>query len=149
MTYMLNKPAVSWLLSALVGVVFCLYEPLRRIVAGLVSNQAFTLVGIVVSLLGFVIAALAIVTSLQNLGPLRLLKRNGGGLWKQLMAVFANSSKVLGLAAMLFFVVGMLNSMALGIWGERAIVFGCTFLCLAVIFQVAKVIHVLESIGSL
>lgn len=123
--------------------------PARSTLVQLAYNQSPMLVGVMVSLLGFVIAALAIVIAVQDRGVVGELQGGRGDLWRQLMGVFASTSKTVGVAALCFFVTSSLGAPE----GDSALgwVVGYIFVGLLIVvgLQVAKVIHVLEGVGSL
>lgn len=146
---LLNRPWVSYVAAMVITTALMIYAPTRATLTRLAFTQSPTLIGVMVSLLGFVIAALAIVIAVQDKGFVSYLKETGSTLWDQLMAVFASTSKVVGIAALYFF---LLSSLEEGIRCQllsNIVTFLFGTLLTAVGLQIAKVIHVLERVGSL
>lgn len=123
--------------------------PTRAALSSLLKANAGSMLGVLVSLLGFVIAALAIVISLHDRGLMAEMARRNGEGWKQLLQVFSSSSKVIGVFAVFLFVVAAFNIDQAPVPIREALAGLYVALLVWTGLQVAKIIFSLEKAGGL
>lgn len=137
----------TYLLAAILAATVLFYAPNRESLIDLAYAQSPTLVAVMVSLLGFVIAALAIVVAVQDRGLIKVLREVPGDLWAKLLAVFTSTSRTLGIAALVFFVISAVEHSIGVVWVDSLVALAFATALLSVGLQVAKVIFILERVG--
>lgn len=149
MRHLVNLGWWTYLFAAIVAGAVLFIAPSRGRLIELSYAQSPTLVAVMVSLLGFVIAALAIVVAVQDRGLIKELKKAPGDLWGKLMAVFTSTSKTLGLAALVFFVISAIEHPVGTEWIDFLVAMAFATALASVGLQIAKVIFVLERVGHM
>lgn len=143
MSVLINRPFFTWITGLAFAIVAGLWEPATTQMYQLLVENSGTLLGTTVSLMGFVIAALAIVLATPS-QSVRLIKKKSPQLWKKLTSLFTQASSTFGLAsAFLLIAVAAAPSDASG-WPESiwaALFVGLIVICM---MQITKVIGLLD-----
>ncbi len=149
MTLLLDNPRLTPLLALLCAVLAGMHPKIYDVLLPIYESMESILAGTMFSLLGFVIAGLSIVISLQSSGLVKYLSEQKPGLWKQLLAVFSNTAKILTVAAFSLLIVNGLDFTVKSFYLTKFVyVVVFTFGLALVIMQIAKIIYILETIAA-
>ncbi len=148
MTFLLDQPRMTFWISVLLAEISILYPSIYMKLLPIYEAMEGILAGTMFSLLGFVIAGLAIVISVQGSGLVKYISEKKPSLWKQLLAVFSNTAKLLTVAA---FALLIMNGLDFGkdTYFLIIVIYVAlfTFVLSLTVIQITKIIFVLEQIA--
>lgn len=148
MTFLLNHPLASPLLALIAAVVVTLDRDVFTFLNSIYAANASAMVGVSFSLLGFVIAALAIIISVFDRGLFKHIA-HGKNLGQQLIQVFSNTSKILWFFGFGFLLLTDFAVSCQSVTLQMIYAAGITFALIISAIQVAKIIYVLEKAAFL
>lgn len=145
MNYLINRPSATWVAGFTLGLLAAFWPLVTHRVYNLLVDTSGSLLGTTVSLMGFVIAALAIVLSTPS-RSVRLIRERSDKLWRQLTSLFTQAAGTFGTASLFLFVAAAVAPEANSTLAESMWVFFFVGLIIMSIMKVAKVIALLDLI---
>ena len=142
---LLNYPVISRLTALVIGVVIFYLNPVW--LPDFYRKLSLSLPSALFSIMGFVIAATAIVISLNKSDSIENLSTEFPNLWKQLIRTFTNIAYVAGLFAL--FLIFVDNQIVIGLTnliGRIIAAFALAFL-VYIILQVITSLYALEQVA--
>lgn len=144
MTFLLNRPIWTFIIPLVVGGAVTLDGRVFTFLNGVYSSNASSLSSVLFSLLGFVVAAFAIIVSLFDRGMFQRIAQADNNLGDQIIMVLSNTSKILAVFGFVLLLTSTLKIQHQPLWIQISYTAVYTFLFILSTLQVAKVIYVLE-----